>query len=355
MTLTIKSKLNICDAKSTRGCALARNASGEIICMFIDSIYGGPGGRLMTVCSSDEAQSWSEPTLVTTSTHGAEGSIVFWQGLAALRDGKLVALFNDLIGKPSGDAQTQLIVAVSSDGGNKWDFTSAESEWAEFIHFGKIIETADGVLLAPVWGTRLKGEPRRVGLLVSGDGGATWNIRSTIANDRFGMIPGNGFVETSIAEISNDRLLAVISQTKLTGCEGKDLFYSVSDDMGDIWSRYEPLPICGQLPSLLKRADGTLLLACQTTPDERFGQAHSGIAVRESADDGATWSEELPLELPGNPGKGESDASYPAMLALKDGSVMVAFSARGARADEKEDDSAKGGGYYIAANILAEK
>jgi len=359
MSVAVKDSWVVYDAGSTRGCSIERNTAGELVCVFTDSPYGGPGGRMMVALSGDEGRNWSQPALLTASAHGAEGSIIHGLGMSRLSSGALLVSLCDLLGKPSQGATTAFFTTVSTDGGRSWRFSPAKTEWDEVYPYGKILELSDGTLLAPVWGTRTRGERRRSGLLASADGGASWECRATIACDRFGMIPSTGFMETSVIELSDGRLLAVVSQWKLVGCSGRVLFRSISDDEGRTWSHYEPVDIEGSLPVLARAPSGRLLLAYRAEVGEEAGRKPRGVAVRTSEDEGKSWSPELLLENPKGSHANDPDAAYPALVNLRDGAVLVLFSARnpdGAEEGRPPADAGAhlAGSYFLAANVLEE-
>lgn len=359
MPLAVRDARVVHDTGSTRGCSLERNAAGELVCVFTDSLYGGPGGRLLVIFSSDEGKTWSAPERMTASVHGAEGSIIYALGMTRLSDDRLLIPLCDLIGKPSENAATKFITAVSSDGAHSWDLKPIETEWDEVYPYGKVLELSDGTLLAPIWGTRVRGERRRSALLASGDAGASWKCGATIACDRFGMIPSAGFMETSVVALPRGRLLAVISQSELVGYSERILFTCASDDEGRTWSHYEPLEIVGGLPALAWGPSGKLLLAYRMEPGEETDRKRRGIAVRESEDEGESWSPELFLKNPKGSLEDEPDAAYPALMNLPDGKILAVFSAlnpgEGKESASRGDDASESSGlYFLAANILEE-
>ncbi|MET8977988.1 exo-alpha-sialidase [Streptomyces sp. NPDC004539] len=153
-----------------------------------------------------------------------------------------------------------------------------------------------------------------VRLRVSADGGATWGATRTL----FPASPGSGvFVRQPPVVLPGGRLLVPVFRcvvtpgTKWSG----DLDTSsvmISDDAGDTW-REQPVPGSTGLVhmNVHRLADGTL---CALYRSRRADHVHRSVSL----DDGDTWSEPQPVELPNN----NSSIQY---VPLRDGRLALVY------------------------------
>ena len=155
---------------------------------------------------------------------------------------------------------------------------------------GKIIELANGDLLAPIYGN-LQGDNNvyRTMLMESPDQGQSWQYKSTIAysaTDPDPGLPGGfaGYCEPSITQLANGQLLAMLrTQASHIGPDYRPMYTAWSDDLGLTWTEPEPtdLPLLNVWPTLITLDNG--VVACV------YGRP--GVHVAFSTDHGHTWSD----------------------------------------------------------------
>jgi hypothetical protein len=202
--------------------------------------------------------------------------------------------------------------------------------------------------------------------LESTDEGKTWGEYRQIAYDpEAGCRPDNGFNETSIAELPDHTLLAIMRQQRV-GTHGgpcgqyvepADHFYrAVSHDLGKSWSAPERLDLIGTSPALHVTPGGLLMLAYRNSPqvdapdkslDERpQADGNYGLAIRVSCDQGRTWVNEFHLEDPqGLKYSVRLQPGYPDLVDLPGGNILVIFFS-----PQSKDGKTS---FYTAVNILA--
>jgi len=337
---------------------VVRCKNGDLLTAFFSQ------GGLYTTRSKDNGLTWQKPQAVATG--GLEGSV----GMSTLRDGAiLLPFYQDLVKEPG--YQNRRITAYvyrSVDNGLTWEGDApVDSPLRETVTYGHILQLEDGRILLPVWGAQRLGQRWQVGTLESTDEGKTWGSYRQIAYDpEAGCRPDNGFNETSIAELPDHTLLAVLRQQRV-GMRGgpcdhyaepSDHFYrAVSHDLGKSWSPPERLGLIGTSPSLHVTPDGLLMLAYRNSPqvdapdkslDERpqTEDGHYGLGIRVSYDQGRTWVNEFHLDDPqGLKYSAKLQPGYPDLVDLPDGNILVVFFS-----PQIKNGNAS---FYVAANILA--
>jgi hypothetical protein len=158
---------------------------------------------------------------------------------------------------------------------------------------GKILQLADGDLLAPMYGL-FKGDTNsRVVLSRSSDRGHTWRYYATVAllpKDPNPELPGQygGPSEPTIALLPNGQMICVLrTQYSHYPAEYRPLYACWSDDGGKTWTK--PTPTCPHLmniwPTLAVLDNG--VVACQ------YGRP--GFHVTFSTNNGHTWHDRVSL------------------------------------------------------------
>lgn len=185
------------------------------------------------------------------------------------------------------------------------------------------VELADGTLILPV--TDIP-EWSRIYLLLSQDGGASWRVGATLADDF-----RRQFSEPCIAEIAGK--LVVLIREERTGF----IHQSDSVDGGETWSSPYPTTMWGCPPHVLTLTDGRLLCT--------YGHRREPFGIRAcfSTDHGQSWdmAREIILcnDLPG------PDLGYPSTLEASTGKFFTTFYAA--------DDAGTSGieGMFWAASV----
>ena len=129
----------------------------------------------------------------------------------------------------------------------------------------------------------------RVQCLASSDGGRSWQVRGTIADQPDLATFGYGAGEQSIERMPNGDLLCVM-RTQLGGDPEASNYLAVarSSDDGHTWTPPRRLAAFSVTPHLRRLENGLVAVV--------YGRP--GVHVRASADSGQTWSEALSLVGP---------------------------------------------------------
>jgi hypothetical protein len=332
---------------------LTRAANGNLLVSFCTTFDCQKGGQAYLLRSSDDGGTW-EATVLLRSRH-SDGAINLSVGMTKLRDGTLLYPCCDArITRKWDQHDADLIILRSKDHGDTWsDEMPVGVAMKEPFAYGRIIELNNGEVLCPIWGKRTSGEAWRSAIVRSRDGGITWGDCATIAYDPHaqpasclpaavlgdqcdssplhGEAPNEpefhcaGFNETSLLELPDGRVLAILRQQGVHGGQ-RELYRCISSDRGRTWCSPMRLDVWGTSPSLHLLPDGTIILGYRNHLGNPQGLTTSGVGVSVSRDAGETWGEHFMLEDP----KGyrylqEFEAGYPAFLTMQDGSTMVVF------------------------------
>ena len=335
------------------GLTLATN--GDLLISFCTRSDCLPGGEAYLLRSCDGGLTWSEPESLLRSRK-ADGCINLSVGLTTLRDGTVLYPCCDArITRKWDQHEVDLIILRSVDHGQTWsELIPIKVDVQEAFAYGRIIELKNGEVLCPIWGKRRSEEPWRSGVLRSRDGGVTWGEHRTIGYDSGAVPIGRGtgaevhcagFNETSLVELVDGRLLAILRQQGVKGAR-RDLYRSISTDGGWSWTEPEQFRLWGTSPSLHLHASGVIMLGYRNHRGNPQDLNAPGVAVSFSRDAGETWGDHLMLEDPkGYQYAQEFEAGYPAFLTMRDRSIMVVFYSF----DPSRNDR------YLAANLLVEQ
>jgi len=290
---------------------LTRLPDGTILLAgFNQPSHGQVEGDVACWASTDEGVTWTHRG---TLTRHAPKTVRMNQAVGVDQHGNLVALVGGWTdeqqpGAPKRndfrDAILRPWVCQSDDGGTSWrthEHFPADPLGREMVAFGDIVVSENGRLNASAYGTTYYDMPGpwMPYFLISDDDGASWQVRSKIAD---------GMNETALLYLGDGEWLAAIRGKATT------LFRSTDD--GATWVNEGDLTEGRQHPAhLLRLRDGRIVL---TAGDRREG--HLGIRARISSDKGATWGETwfvAPMAA--------SDGGYPASLEREDGSILTLF------------------------------
>ncbi len=286
---------------------VCRCANGDLLCVF----YAGyahvsfpredlpRGARVCSVRSTDEGDSWGPPEIVVdTPWDDRDPSIT------CLSDGTLLCNWFTYYGgrdeaRPGNTTHyKELWLSFSQDDGHTWTEphlvpSTANAYWG---CSSPLLELSDGTLLWPIY--REYREPLRnwSAMIRSTDEGKTWSEPVWVDETN------DDNDEPALVNLPDGRILCVM---RTNG--GDSMWWSVSEDKGHTWSTSEKTGFRGQAPYLFRTADGVLLL----------GHRVPGTSLHYSLDDGATWSENVPIDT--------CNGAYPSMVALKDGAVLFVY------------------------------
>ena len=305
---------------------LVRASNGDLLVGF----YSGP--NILTARSTDQGAHWEKAQMVV---EGASTEIA----MTRLKDGTILwPFYQEFVKEPCCQVRRyNTYVYRSTDNGKTWQGDEPiQVPMREPIPYGRMMELPDGRVLMPVWGAWKTGERWQMGTFESTDSGHTWGNYKQIGYDpKAGCRPDNGFTETSIAMLSNQKLVAILRQQRVgasggpcdTYTEPAEHFYrAVSTDLGKTWSKPEQLPLIGTSPALFVTRNGTLVLGYRDNPQHGSDTEHYGLSLRVSADEGRTWVNEVHLQDPKALAYSRSvQPGYPDFAELPDGKLLVVY------------------------------
>lgn len=360
------------------GITVAQN--DDFILTFCTTPDGLPGGEVCIMRSSDNGNSWSFPEVIACSSE-PERSALSSVGIATLMDGTIILPYNEVQLHGSCYNRTaRLYILRSVDDGFTWSKpVQIAANIYEPVAYGEILEWANDTLLLPIWGRYEKEEKWRAGVLISHDGGNTWDEYRTIAYDpnanltgsyslseinRFDSdgkldptayyhpdyrahCPVDGFNETSLSNQPDGKIIAIIRQQGIKGSDCLEFYRAISADNGETWSVAEQINICGMSPCLHWSPRGRLILAYRQRFFEEYRDSKYGVALSWSEDYGKTWRGQLVLKDPkGFSYTAEYQSGYPTLVNIGNNKVMVIFYSYDPNLPFKR---------YLAANIVTEK
>jgi len=189
----------------------------------------------------------------------------------------------------------------------------------QFMEAG--LQLPSGRLVFALWGIRERGENWRCGVLLSDDDGLTWRFR-TVAYEPDLSIRDNpaqpaGFNEQTFFQTHDGRIISIIRGREKLGRGvpggGNDdtwFFRCESCDDGETWSQPEPTNLPGTGATTgegLVLRDGSLLIGCRIPYSRQYYDLAEkdlyGLNLARSFDDGKTWTPEFIIQRDheGNP------------------------------------------------------
>jgi hypothetical protein len=169
------------------------------------------------------------------------------------------------------------------------------------------LQLPSGRLVFTLWGAKNKGENWRCGVMISDDDGISWKYRDVAYEPDSGIRNKPevvaGFNEQSLFLTSHGKLISLIrGRDKLGSVKESpaDTWFlrSESNDNGETWSEYEPtnVPGTGAASVGLTLPDGSLLHACRIPYSRDLYKLpepqYYGLHFARSFDEGKTWKTE---------------------------------------------------------------
>jgi len=203
--------------------SIARAADGSLLVLLsgqnAEQEKAG-NGDLLLVRSTDNGHGWSEPRVVYQGKDCEPRAV---GTMTRLADGRIIAPFAEF---REAQAASTVRMLTSHDDGKSWQVSepAATLPLAWWAPCGKVIETADGTLVMPVYGAVSEAELRATihhsGLLRSPDGGKTWGDYSAIARGgepMIGAAPDRrfSFEGPSVQPLPDGRWLAMVTARRL--------------------------------------------------------------------------------------------------------------------------------------------
>ncbi|HOD51128.1 MAG TPA: sialidase family protein [Candidatus Hydrogenedentes bacterium] len=299
---------------------IAKTREGELLVAFSGDrdAHICPWGKTQLVRSSDNGATWTPAETVNNTPLDDRDA-----GIIQTRQGTLVVSWFTSLAFERNDQYRRHREKLSAETVNQW-FGSwirrSEDDgktWGSYIRVETSaphgpIELSDGRLLY-VGCTGANTPEERVGVLESRDDGRTWTRIGSIAQAE-GDDPSQCH-EPHVAETAGGALVAM-ARYHGEGEFANHLRQAFSTDGGKTWTRFEPTPIWGYPPHLLRLDNGWLLVT--------YGRRTEPFGERAciSKDDGKTWDVQSEIVLSQAP---SSDLGYPASAQLGDGSILTVY------------------------------
>ena len=278
---------------------VCRLADGRLMCVFYAG-YGHValpneqlprGGRISFCTSADEGRTWSAAeTLYDGPDDDRDPSI------AQLAGGRLVCNFfvlRQAEGNPPYSGLGSWTV-VSDDGGQTWS-EPRPIAGERYYCSAPVRELPDGRLALGLYYAEDNDASGAVAF--SDDSGDTWSKPVEVDNGDYRLD-----AETDVIALRDGSLFAA-----LRGDGQTPMCWSKSTDGGLTWSLAQSFGFLGHCPYLHRTGEGAILL----------GHRQPATSLHYSLDDGATWSENVPVD--------EVGGAYPSMVNLRDGTVLVVY------------------------------
>lgn len=331
--------------------AVTEAPNGDLLLTFNTSTDANPGGEIRLIRSTDTGRTWGPSEVIASPTRYEGGSIASSRGMTTLRDGTIIMTYGEAVNHTRfNNREGVKFVARSTDNGHTWEGTDEPIDFPvpfreQFEGGGRIVETTDGTLLLPVWGTRelvddWETNPRRTeaGVLRSFDGGKTWPEFEIIGYDPhdpvhsppfYAYVFGAGATEFAMKQMPSGRIIAEIRYENIVDPVRWQLYRTYSDDDGATWSTPEPVGYVAPAYSFdfapctdaLAGDQSKLVLGARGIT--KLGKAIMAV----SFDEGVTWQDPFYLEHPdGNDFYGTLGGE-PDFYRLDDRRVLVVFQA----------------------------
>lgn len=317
---------------------VTRTPDNELLVVFSGDreAHTCPYGKTQMIRSGDNGKTWSAPETINDTPLDDRDA-----GIIALRDGTLLMRWftvyysrdhdrhrhnswRKFVGRIStadveewtGDTlydrqggQRGHWLRRSTDNGRTWErpFRVAGTSPKPPI------ELQDGRLL--MMGNNGYERENRTSAVVVEESHDQWRNWKVIAE--LSMFPEEGgyLGEPHIVETDHGHIVAMIRHENRP--HNSHLYQAVSDDGGRNWSEWQPTPIIGKPPHLLRLRDGRILVT--------YGYRHEPYGQRAciSVDAGKSWDYDNEIILRDDAPSG--DLGYPASVELDDGTILTVY------------------------------
>jgi hypothetical protein len=291
----------VCSGEAAGGYAafpdVCRLRNGDLYCVFYSG-YGHVstpnakwpnGGRIMSVRSYDNGQTWGKPVVVIdTELDDRDPSV------ACLKDGTLLLNWFTL-----QKNQVVVLLARSIDNGKTWDKPvqlKLDSPYS-FACSAPVRQLPDGSLILGLYAEDDKKGLAFGATVKSYDGGKTWEDLALIG-EKSGVYLD---AETDVVRLKDGKLLAALRSSKV------DMHYAISEDSGKTWGLVRSFGFKGHCPYFLRHSSGVILLTHRVP----------ATSLHWTADEGKTWNGPVKIDSVGG--------AYPSLVELPDGLVYCVY------------------------------
>jgi predicted neuraminidase len=304
--------------------------NGDVLCFWFSGTAEGESnvGILMARLSRGEG-TWSQPKLIDRQAGESFQNPVGFQD----NTGR-IWLFHTAQAAGQGQAHARVMELLSFDGGGTWSQPKVVFAGPGSFTRQPMVVTDDGSWLLPMFftpsGDIVAGaESNYSVVMLSRDQGKAW---------RECRIPGSeGLVHPDILKLRAGQY------TLFLRSRYADFIYQASSADGCAWSKPTPTALPNNNASIqaIRLADGHLVMAFNNSsaggkPRKPGTADRFPLSVALSVDEGKTWCWVHDLEgrdkrSPGREsrgGEGTDEFSYPAILQLSNGSILVAYTYR---------------------------
>ncbi len=281
---------------------ICRLKTGELFCVFysgythvsLPSKEWPRGGRICSVRSGDEGQTWSSPEVLYDGPDDDRDPHI-----AEMRDGTLICSFFPYRKKEGQKADHEVSIIQSKDDGNTWEATHRvlAPHWA---CSAPVREMPDGTRLLGIY--REEGDAAFGGVLRSTDSGRTWSDPIPIGR-------GSGVrldAETDFILLRDGTLYAALRGDKV------NMHYATSSDLGLNWSSVQDIGFKAHCPHFTRHSSGAIIL----------GHRLPQTSIHISRDEAKTWQGPFQID--------DKIGAYPSTVELKDHTVLIVYYEEGA-------------------------
>jgi len=312
--------------------AMIRAANGDLLVTFcINEEHLGPDGKIVTVRSSDNGETWSQPEIILDTPLDDRHA-----GLTLLRDGTILthcwttfwtrkkyydlpplAYETEMIERWSNHVeQPEYVQAEKLEGSSGLKSTDHGCTWTkpgpgkDSIHGG--LHLADGSLLVASY--RL--EKDHVGVYHAKSPDDPWQKISEVYSPNPDSLR---FGEPHIVQLTSGRIIMMIRATTkpYNDLDPRCFLYGTySDDNGKTWADPYQTPLWGYPPHVLQLSDGRILCT--------YGYRRPPFGQRACiSEDGVTWKKESEIILRDD--AFNKDLGYPVSVELEPGIVLSVY------------------------------
>ena len=315
---------------SSHAANLLQLRNGDVLCVWFAGSWEGESGVGIVISKLKKGSTtWSATRLIDNHTGESYQNPVIFQ--APNGD---VHLFHTTQGAGAGEANAHVLHVISKDGGDHWSQPKLLFEKPGSFTRHPLLVLADGSWVLPLtyvtsFGIGKGAETNYSSVKISKDSGTTWS--ECLIPDSGGKVqPSIVRGKTGFVMFLRDRASAhIYRSTSTDACH---------------WSPPAPtvLPNNNASVQAYRLKDGAIAIAFDNSAIDRSGPRPTGglrkpLSVALSPDDGVTWTAVRDVEV-GRTGyglaernakqPGREEYSYPSILQLADGPLMVAYTYR---------------------------